>query len=436
MPPKLAEQEYYLRLDQERKECFTIPEGWTPQYFAEDKEKSGVLPVSRMVHEALSGPKGTAPLRELVLKASHIAIIVDDGTRPTPVASILDVLLPYINGCGFDHRRVKIVVALGTHQPMTDKALKERLGRDVMEQYPVIQHNAWQNDLVPVGIPGDNRIVRINPAVAGADLRIGISSILPHPMAGFGGGPKIIVPGVSDYKFIRDHHMKHLISPHARAGLTHGNPFHEDVMKTARAIGLDYSINCIYDQNGEMIRIIGGSLDSAFSEAVAVCHDVLGHRFHEKVDITITSTYPHIHGHQFFKGLSAPDIVTKEGGAILLVAPITASISKEFLDSFRYIDEQSGGDSAAYIKDHLTMGKAYLPDKSIDYNMAMSTPFLRPNIRTILVSPMITEDEARIMRFEYASSVRGGIDLLSKSYPLATVAIFPSGGLIIPMVNW
>jgi hypothetical protein len=79
---------------------------------------------------------------------------------------------------------------------------------------------------------------------------------------------------------------------------------------------------------------------------------------------------------------------------------------------------------------------AFLPDKSIDFNMAMSTVFLRPEIRTILVSSAISRDEARTMGLEYASSIEEGLRLLQNAYPKARVAIFPSGGLIIPITAW
>ena len=174
----------------------------------------------------------------------------------------------------------------------------------------------------------------------------------------------------------------------------------------------------------------------AFAEAVKACFERLGHTFEEKVDVTITSTYPHTHGQQIFKGLSAPDIVTKDGGAILLVAPVVAPIPDEFLNLFHEIKKKSHNNSAAYVKDSLSKGKAFLPDKSIDFNMAMSTVFLRPKIRTILVSPTISRDEARTVGLEYASSIEEGLRLLGKAYPEAGVAIFPSGGLIVPIVAW
>jgi hypothetical protein len=68
--------------------------------------------------------------------------------------------------------------------------------------------------------------------------------------------------------------------------------------------------------------------------------------------------------------------------------------------------------------------------------MAMSTVFLRPKIRTILVSPHISRKEAETMGLEHSSSVEEGIKLLWKLYPNAKVAIFPSGGLIVPITAW
>ncbi len=432
----MTKQKYYLYSDKNKKEFFSLPETWTVKHFVEADSGEHLSPIEQMVLDALSHPADTEPLINLVSKSQRIAVIVDDATRPTPVAPILNTLLPHIEAAGFERNNITIVIALGTHTAMQKEVLEERLGNKILSRYKVTQHDAWQSDLVPVPTPGDTRVLKINPEVARADLRIGISSILPHPMAGYGGGPKIVMPGVANYEFVRDHHMKHLIHPRSTAGLTKGNPFHEDCMKAARAIGLDFSINCVYDQKGEIIRIIGGSLEMAFSKAVEVCLSILGHRFEEKVDITIASVYPHNHGHQFFKGLSAPDVVTKETGAILLMAPIVAPMSAEFMNSFNVVKEKSGNDSAAYIKDHLSRGKAYLPDKSIDFNMAMSTPFLRPRIRVILVSPMISQDEARTMGLEYATSVKEGLEILKTAYTNATVAILPAGGLIIPITAW
>jgi nickel-dependent lactate racemase len=429
-------KDYYLYLDRDKKQNFTLPGGWEPLHFVETEEGTPPPSIEQMTREALSRPVGPLPFQALLSRSKSIAIIVDDATRPTPVAEVLGVLFSYLENGGFSREHITIVVALGTHEAMKKEALETRLGRGVLSQYKVVQHNAWQSDLVPIQIPGDERVLKVCPAVARADLRVGISSILPHPMAGYGGGPKIVMPGVSNFKFIRDHHMKHLSHPRSIFGVTKGNPFHEDCMRAAQAIRLDFSLNCVYNQKGQVLRIIGGSLEMAFAKAVEVCFEKLGHKFEEKVDVTITSTYPHIHGHQFFKGLSAPDIITKNTGAIVLVAPVVAPIPAEFLNSFHVIEEKSHNNSAAYIKESLSKGEAFLPDKSIDFNMAMSTVFLRPKIRAMLVSPFIPRKETETMGLEYSSTLEEGIKLLGKSYPNARVAIFPSGGLIVPITAW
>lgn len=433
-------KDYYLYLGQDRKEYFTLPQGWVSVHFVESEESGPVSPpvppIEQMVREALTRPIGTKPFQEMVSGMKSVAILVDDGTRPTPVAGILRPLLSLLETTGFSHEKVTIVVATGTHEAMRNEALEARLGGDIVSRCKVVQHNPRQGDLVPIELPGEGGVVKINPAVAHADLKVGISSVVPHPMAGYSGGPKIIMPGVCDFDFIRDHHMKHVIHPRSVAAVTKGNPFHESCFQVARAVGLDFSINCIYDRKGQVVRIISGSLERAFAEAVRLSLENLGHNFKQKVDVTITSTYPHTHGHQIMKGLSTPDAVTKETGAILLVAPVVAPIPAEFIDSLCMIKEKSGNNPAPYVRDAISKGIAFLPGKAIDFHMAMSTVFLRPKIRVILVSPTIPRDQAEIMGFEHSPSIEEGMRLLQGSYPSAEVAIFPSGGLIVPNTSW
>ena len=392
--------------------------------------------VEQMTREALSKPTGTPPLREMLSGVKSIAIIVDDGTRPTPVAKVLGVLLPHLEESGFSRENISIVVAIGTHETMKAEALEARLGSAVVSRYTVVQHNAKQSDLVPVQLPGHGRAVKINPVVARADLKIGISSVLPHPMAGYGGGPKILMPGICDFDFIRNHHMTHVKHPRSAAGITTGNPFHEGCLEVARAVGPVFSIDCVYNQKGQVIRVISGSLEKAFAEAVDTCFQKLGHRFSEKVDVTITSTYPHTHGFQLMKGVSAPDVITKETGAILLMAPVVSPIAPDFLSEIHGIKEKSGNNPVAYIQDALSKGIAFLPNKAIDYNMAMTTVFMRPKIRTILVSSKVSGKEAESLGMEYAPTIQEGLKVLEKSYPNAKAAIFPSGGLIVPITTW
>jgi nickel-dependent lactate racemase len=428
--------QYYLQTDRKKTALFSLPEEWVCAHFVRSETGEQRTPsVEQMLRDALAHLDDAVQLRGSASLSQKVAIIVDDLTRPTPVTEILGILLPYLDEKGYASENVTIVVALGTHPSLTEDQLEKRLGRTVLSSHNVIQHDAWQSDLVPVKVAGSDRVVRINPAVAHADLRIGVSSILPHPMAGFGGGPKIVFPGVADFDSIKVHHPKNVLHPRAVVGVTKGNPFHEEIAAVARSAGLHLSINCVYDAGGAITNITAGSPENAFAKAVELCFEKLGHRFEDKVDVTIASVFPHVHGNQLLKGLMPAAMVTKEGGGVLLFAPLEEPIPAEFLNSIKRIREASRNKPAEYIRKSLERGEAFLPDKPMDYNMAMTNVFIRPEMRVVLVSENVSQEEASTMGMEHASSLEEGLARLKESFPRARAAIFPAGGLIVPIMS-
>jgi nickel-dependent lactate racemase len=144
------ERDYYLYLGIGEKQYFPLPKAWMPLHFVEDEKGIPTVSVEQMTLEALTQPQGIHPFQDLLPGVKNVALIVDDGTRPTPVAPILEVLLSQLTDNGFSREHIFIVVALGTHKAMSREALKVRLGSKVLSVYKVVQHNAWQDDLVPI----------------------------------------------------------------------------------------------------------------------------------------------------------------------------------------------------------------------------------------------------------------------------------------------
>ncbi len=206
-------------------------------------------------------------------------------------------------------------------------------------------------------------------------------------------------------------------------------------MKIAKAIGLDVTIDCVYDREGRILRVIAGGLEAAFAEAVRACSEVLGHRFPEKVDVSVTSSYPHTHGIQFYKGVAAADVVTKAEGAILVVAPMATPVHDEFVRDYAKVRQEAHGDTTPYVCGFMSKGLPFLPDRSAEFNMAMSHAIRRPRIRTIIVSPLIPRDTASVLGLEYSPTLEEALATLGEAYPEARVAIFPSGGLIVPIAD-
>ncbi|HTY22794.1 MAG TPA: lactate racemase domain-containing protein [Desulfomonilaceae bacterium] len=176
---KAVGKDYYLYSSRHQKVFFSLPPQWSLAHFIESREDVPIPSVEQMAQEALETPLEMASLKDLVSGAKKVAILVDDWTRPTPVADILQVLLPYLVRNGLAREKITIVIALGTHVNLTQEELVERVGRSTASLYRIIQHDAWQHDLVPILLHEDGLVVKINPEVAQADVKIGMSSILP-----------------------------------------------------------------------------------------------------------------------------------------------------------------------------------------------------------------------------------------------------------------
>ncbi len=424
-------QEYDLYLSRGETQAFTLPQSWTTLYDPRP-EKRPPIDMRETARNALSRPQGIASFDDAVARAKRVAIIVDDGTRPTPVAEILDVVLEELQRRGIAKAGTKIVVALGTHDPLSADGLRARLGEGVTSQYEVIQHDARNGDSAAVGLPGEEGTVRINRSVVEADVRIGIGSVQPHPMAGFGGGPKLIMPGVAAFDSIVGHHMTLTVNPRSVYGKIEDNPFHRQCMAVAKAVGLEFSMICVYDLQGQVADVLAGTLEQVFAQAVEVSTARMGLEFEEKVDVTITSTYPHTHGLQFAKGLSGAGAITKDSGAILMVAPLVTPCPDEFFEVLRSITTRSEGKPLSYARAIMSTGRLFAPDKSAEFNMAMYSLLNRAPMRTIVVSSLITPEAAAAMGLEHAGSLEEGLARLEDAYPAAKVAVFPSGGFVLP----
>lgn len=429
-------QQYYLNFGDGERIYFSLPNGWkSVQFIQSEKENKSATSLNELLQKALSQPTDAPSLSELASKAKKAVIIVDDVTRPTPLAEICEILIPYLEEGGLSLEDLTFVVALGSHAPMSLDQLEQKVGKAILSSSQVIQHDCWGPDLLPAATLSSGRAVKINPTVAKADLKISLGSILPHSMAGFGGA-KMIMPGVADFESIKEHHITHMVHPLSALGNINGNPFYEEILTVTRMVGLDFILRCIFNHEGGVVDVVAGEFESAFTKGVELSLSNLGYRFDRKVDVSISCTFPFVRGPQMIKALAPPSIVTRERGAIMLVAPLPEPLPSGFLDAFLEIREKSNNNPLEYAKAALSRGEPVLPDRAVDFNMAIISTVRRTAERKVfLVSQKVSQEEASLMGFEYASSVEEGLGQLGEAYPDADVAIFPSGGLVIPVTD-
>ena len=276
------------------------------------------------IKRALQNPIGTKRLREIVSKNSSVVILADDRTRVTPQKVIIPLILDELHEAGIGNEQIKLVIAYGTHRPMTDKEILERFGQDIIDQIE-IKHHDCQGNLVNRGITKRGTRIVVNKDVLNADIRIGVGGVLPHHPVGWSGGAKILLPGVAGTETVHAMHLLGATEQQLGKVLT---PCREEMEDFARDIGLHFIVNVIQTDKGELLKAVAGHFIEAHREAVRWGMKIFGSRFTEAADITISSAYPSDFDFtQADKGLFSAEIATKPKGEIILLSPCYEGIA-------------------------------------------------------------------------------------------------------------
>jgi nickel-dependent lactate racemase len=253
-------------------------------------------------------------------------ILADDITRLTPAREILPHLLNRINAGGVPDKDILLIIALGTHRPMTQAEILQKYGEQVVNRIQVINHNYLdKKDLKHYGKTRRGTDIWVNRLVVEADVRVGIGNIVPHHPTGWSGGAKILLPGVAGEETVGQFHL--LGATEQLLGQIE-TPCREEMEDFARATGFDFIINTILDREGKLVRIVAGDIIDAHREGVKWGKKIFGVPFEEKTDITISSTYPVDYDlFQADKGIFSAAVSTKDGGEILLLSPCYEGVS-------------------------------------------------------------------------------------------------------------
>jgi nickel-dependent lactate racemase len=276
------------------------------------------------IRAALSNPIGTQPIKELAKGKKEAVILFDDMSRITRTSDVVPHVLRELAEAGVQDNHIRFVCALGCHGALTRIDFVKKLGEDVVARFPVYNHNPFGN-CVPVGKTRTyGTDVFVNEEVMKCDLKIAIGAVVPHPMSGFGGGGKIILPGVTSFSTTQqNHHSTYrdmaLLRGKLGQGIFDENPMRFDIEEAASLAGLDFIINSLVNLRGETVSVFAGALKPGYAEAVKAAKvHYLTPRVQDK-DIIISNSY--VKGNEAFLGLNiAYTAVSRNGGDIVLIA--------------------------------------------------------------------------------------------------------------------
>jgi len=265
-----------------------FPETWSVQSYPMD---GGPEISDAELVRMLDDPIGSPPLPMIAKWVKDVAIAVDDTSRPTPIARLLPPVLTRVEAAGVARERIKIIVALGSHAPLSKDELRHKLGEAVASDYHIVQHDATK-DLSDIGMDLDGIPVRINSAFYRADLKITMGCITPHPFAGFSGGGKMVLPGLSSIEIIERTHRFVAMGFRGGLGVIEGNRFREDVETVCRRCKLDLIVDSVLNQNREIAGIFAGDFVEAFQKGVDFARGVYRTPLPERVDVALLNAYP------------------------------------------------------------------------------------------------------------------------------------------------
>lgn len=272
---------------EERTVTLPLPPGWQVDVCdINDRERGPSL------GEALSHPIGIPPLSEMARGAHSAAIAVEDITRPADAAPALEALLDLLAAAGIPSERVTVVIALGGHAPMRLDELRLKVGEAVLQRCDVINHHPYEG-LVDLGVSKSGIPIKINQRYYEADIKLAVGCVLPHPYAGFGGGGKIVLPGIAGIETLEMNHRPAVTGlSGAGLGVVEGNRARAEMEEIALAAGLHAVLNIVPGSKRQALGHYYGHPIAAHREAVALARRAYAVTVEPGADACVLNAYP------------------------------------------------------------------------------------------------------------------------------------------------
>lgn len=278
---------------------------------------------AELVLDAMKNPYGKKTLSELSKGKEKIVIIASDHTRPVPSKYIIPPMLKEIRE-GNPDADITILIATGCHRETTKEELIAKFGEEIVKNEKITVHISTKDeDMVKIGTLPSGGELLINRLCAECDLLVAEGFIEPHFFAGFSGGRKSVLPGISAKSTVLANHCAEFIAhPKARTGIIEGNPIHDDMLFAAKCAGLKYIVNVVINEHKEPVFAVAGEVEEAHRAGCDFLSSLCGAE-PKMADIAISTNggYPLDQNiYQSVKGMTAAEATVNEGGVIIMLA--------------------------------------------------------------------------------------------------------------------
>lgn len=337
-------------------EKFQFPGGW--QISIQHMKGHLARPLTaEEIKQAIQNPVGTPPLGELAAGKKTVCIAFDDLTRPTPAYEIAPHVIAELRAAGIADENILFVAAYGCHYQMNGMEVAKKLGQETVRRHPWINHNIWEN-LADLGATKAGNQILVNTYYHKADLKITLSGLKAHGTPGYGGGPKLILPGVCGMKTIRYMHetIRRASRPYMKDGVPifrmWENEQRQDMIEAARKVNVQFSVQTVYNQDRRPVRVVAGDIVTAHHQAARYAVNHLATEYAKDADVIVVNAYPK--GAQLHEHFGWGSRGLKDGGSIVV---INQNPMGEFV--WHYLDEAQFNRGGSYFSQRAARRKRY-----------------------------------------------------------------------------
>ncbi|MCX7995147.1 MAG: nickel-dependent lactate racemase [candidate division WOR-3 bacterium] len=277
---------------------------------------------------AIDNPINSKKFKDFLSDAKDVLFIVNDATRPTPTAKVLDIIYDQIKD-----KNIKFIIATGVHRAPTSEEFDFIFGKyyNIFKERIHVHDCKKEEDMVYIGTSKNGTEMYVNRLGMEAHKIVIIGSVEPHYFGGYTGGRKSFLPGIASRKTIEQNH-KHALKLSAQALVLDGNPVHEDMIDALKTIADKeiFSIQTVLDGERNLYAVTSGHIHDSFYAAINKAKEVFCVKIPQKADIVVSvAPYPmDIDLYQSQKALDNGKLALKEGGILIMVSKCRTGIGE------------------------------------------------------------------------------------------------------------
>ena len=274
---------------------------------------------------------------------TRIGIVVSDKTRLCGYPEYLPWLTDVLHEKGVKKESICFYIAYGTHSRQSDEESLNSYG-ETYKSYRFVHHDCCDEEsLISLGNTSRGTPVKIRRGILQSSMIITFGAISHHYFAGYGGGRKLLFPGLAGRKSVYANHGLFLdrktrkLATDCQPGKLKDNPIAEDLEEIDGMLPAKISIHGILNSKGKVCRLLTGTNYKDFEFACREHDSYYRSGTDRQYDLVIASSggYPKdinfIQGH---KSIHHSAAFVKDSGRLIVFCECADGIGSDYFMKF------------------------------------------------------------------------------------------------------